>query len=147
MPELEDWFEAGRLHRAASDGNIAEMVRLVSAGWKVESIDDMTLTPLHYAAERVDPGAAVWLLENGADVNAHDEPNIGETPLSIAVQHGRPAVVEALLLNGADADIPGWMNLSARIRSERLLTDEGRQIADLIRKYRPVKQNPGTSKT
>ena len=45
MPELEDWFEAGRLHRAASDGNIAEMVRLVNAGWKVDLIDDMTLTP------------------------------------------------------------------------------------------------------
>jgi len=48
----DDWFERERSHRAAEDGDLQEVQRLVSSGVPVGAFDDMNRTPLHYAAER-----------------------------------------------------------------------------------------------
>ncbi len=135
--EPEDWFEAERLHRAASDGNIPEMDRLVREGRGVNVLDDISRGPLHYAVEGEHYNAAAWLLEHGADVNLHDAELIGETSLSFAAQGEFKEMVELPLRNGADPDIKGWMAQTARSRAVKRKDAEGQEIAALITKYNP----------
>lgn len=132
------WFERERLHRAAAEGNHDEMRRLVAVGGHaLTTFDDLGRTPLHYAVEGEHYLAAEWLIQQGAVVNAHDEPTIGETPLCLAVRRDHPEMVELLLANGADPDITGWMGNTARQRAERRQDEDGRAIAALLQRYRP----------
>jgi ankyrin repeat protein len=131
------WYEAERLHRAAADGNVEEMARLVDAGAAVHPYDDLSRTPLHYAAEEGHCQAAAWLLAHGADINANDYDKIGETPLSLAVQRSHPAMVALLLRRGADPDIDGWMGLTARMRAARQNDAASSSIRALIADYAP----------
>jgi ankyrin repeat protein len=131
------WFENERLHRAAADGDVEEMRRLLAAGYKLDLFDDLGRTPLHYAVEGEHYKAAEWLIRQGASVNAHDEATVGETPLALAVQRDYPEMVELLLMSGADPDITGWMANTARSRAERGKDEDGRKIASLIQKHRP----------
>ena len=142
-PTDDDWFERERLHRAAADGDLPEVERLIRSGAEISAFDDLNQSPLHYAAEQGHYKVALWLLEHGANVNAYDEKMIGETALCLAAQKDYPEMVELLLKHGADPDINGWVGLTARIRSQRRTADEGRKIAALIEKYRPTKPNPG----
>ena len=139
----EDWFEAERLHRAASEGDIAEMASFVNAGHGLHTFDELSRAPLHYAIEGDQYKAANWLLEHGAHVNLHNADMIGETALCLAVQRDYPEMVELLLRHGADPDISGWMSLTARIRAQRRRDSEGLEIAALIEQYRPSVRNPG----
>lgn len=132
MTLREDWFEAERLHRAAGDGTLSEISRLVSDGLDIDAFDDLSRTPLHYAVENERYQAAELLIDLGAVVNRHDEEMIGETPLSLAVQGDYPEMVELLLMHGANPDIQGWMGLTARIRAKRRVDDIGRNIAKII---------------
>lgn len=144
MPSLRDeWFEAEKLHRAAQSGDVQEMSSLVEAGFKVNEFDDLSRTPLHYAVEGEHYKAAQWLLEHGAEVNANEEELIGETALCLAAQQDYPEMVELLLKHGANPDIPGWMQLTARVRAHQRRDDDGRKILELIEHYRPRKPNPG----
>jgi len=136
----ENWYELERLHHAADDGDIGEMKRLVAAGYDMNMFDDLGWTPLHHAVKGEHYKAALWLIEQGADVNANDEQRIGETPLGDAVRGDYPEMVELLLRKGADPDITGWMANTARLRAERRNDEEGRQIAALIRRYHPLKK-------
>lgn len=132
------WFERERLHRAAAEGNHDEMRRLVAAGGHaLTTFDDLGRTPLHYAVEGEHYRTAEWLIQQGAIVNAHNEPTIGETPLSLAVRRDYPDMVELLLAYGADPDITGWMGNTARMRAERRTDDDGKAIAALLQRYRP----------
>lgn len=75
-------------------------------------------TPL-LAAARIGYGDAIeWLIEAGAKV---DEPNRrGETPLIVAVQQRRPAIVRMLLDKGANPDRrDSVVGLSARDYAKR----------------------------
>jgi ankyrin repeat protein len=146
MPIREDWFEFERLHRAAAEGDLAEMRRLVATGYALDAFDDMNQTPLHYAAEGEHYKAAEWLLDQGASVNAHDEEQIGETPLCLAVRRDYPEMVELFLRRGADPDIRGWMGLTARIRAHERKDEDGHKIACLIESYRPPQPNPGAKR-
>ena len=141
--DREEFFEVERLHRAASEGNIGEMQRLVNNGYSPELFDDLGRAPLHYAVEGQHCKAVEWLLAAGANVNSHDEEHIGETPLCYATQSDYPELVELLLRKGADPDITGWMANTARIRAGRRKDDEGRKISALIEHYKPSKPNPG----
>ena len=78
---FQDQFERERLHFAAQDGDVEEVVRLLAAGFGPNEFDDLGKTPLHYAAERGHLDVMKLLLSSGADVNAHDERVIGNTPL------------------------------------------------------------------
>jgi ankyrin repeat protein len=129
---------------AAADGDLPEVQRLVASGAALDAFDGENCTPLHHAAAQGHCAVALWLLENGADVNAHDEQAIGETALCLAVKAGRAEMAELLLTRGADPDIPGWVGLTARLRAQRRAGDEGRTISALIEKYRPSKAAPGT---
>jgi ankyrin repeat protein len=142
MPDDDDsdwaWYDAERLHRAAAEGNLQEMARLVDAGHALHAYDDVMCAPLHHAAEAGQCEAAEWLLARGADVNAHQEERIGETPLSLAVQNTHPEMVELLLRHGADPDIPGWMCLTARDRALQRQRPAGLRMQALIAHYAPV---------
>ena len=142
-PIDDDWFERERFHRAAADGDMPEVERLVHSGAEIGAFDDLSRTPLHYAAEQEHYKVAQWLLEHGANVNAYDEKMIGETALCLAAQKDYPEMVELLLSHGANPDINGWVGLTARVRAQRRTDDDGRKIAALIEKYRPPKPNPG----
>ncbi|DBA02384.1 TPA: hypothetical protein N0F65_007203 [Lagenidium giganteum] len=69
-------------------------------------------TPLHFAVQNNDdddddgfaaPKVCLWLVENGADVNAIDQN--GDTPLHYAVMYGRDDLVTTLMKKGANPTI------------------------------------------
>lgn len=134
----ENWYELERLHHAADEGDLGEMKRLVAAGYDMAMFDNLGWTPLHHAVNAEHYKAALWLIDHGADVNANDEQSAGETALADAVRKGCPEIVELLLRKGADPDITGGMANTARLRAEWRNDGAGRQIAALIRKYRPL---------
>jgi ankyrin repeat protein len=131
------WFENERLHRASAEGDLQEMRRLHAGGYKLDVFDDLGRTPLHYAVEAEHYKAAEWLIQEGANVDAHDEAKIGETPLGLAAQGDYPQMVELLLKSGANPDITGWMAHTARSRAQHRKDEDGQQIAALIQQYRP----------
>ena len=55
------------------------------------------------------------LVEAGADVNAHEEARIGNTPLREVADECSLAVATFLVDSGAHPRIPGWMQLTAFI--------------------------------
>jgi ankyrin repeat protein len=133
----DNWFENERLHRASAEGDLVEMRRLLACGYKLDVFDDLGHTPLHCAVAGEHYKAAEWLLQEGANVDAHDEAKIGETPLGLAVRGEYPQIVELLLKSGANPDITGWMAHTARSRAARRKDADGKEIAALIQRYRP----------
>lgn len=91
------------LHLAAFFGHGAVVRRLVAAGADMRAISKNSIrnTPLHAAVAGGHVAPALWLIEQGADVNAAD--GGGHTPLHIAAEAGYVPVVKALLDRGADA--------------------------------------------
>ena len=138
MRHCDGWYDTEQLHRAAQDGNIEEVTRLVGEGFEVNRFDDLSRTPLHYAVEGEHYSIAKWLLEKGADVNAHEEEKIGETALSLAAQGGDSEIVELLLMHGANPDIPGWMSITARHREKKRKDTDGENINALLTRNRPA---------
>lgn len=128
----EDWFEAERLHRAAAEGEINEIERLISLGFDVNLFDDMGYTALHHAVSSGRYDAAKSLFLHGASVNANDDALIGETPLALAVQTDHIHVIELLIQSGADPDITGWMGLTARDRAAERKDRIGKEIDRLL---------------
>ncbi|WP_199100598.1 ankyrin repeat domain-containing protein [Dyella sp. ASV21] len=128
----DNWFEAERLHRAARDGDIEEMARLVASGFDMNLFDDISWTPLHYAVDCQHYKAAQWLLDHGSAVNAHELAKVGETPLSVAVQGDYPEIVELLMRYGADPDITGWMGHTARGRANARKDEDGVAISLIL---------------
>lgn len=83
------------LHRAALDGDIESLRRLIASGAKVDwdrGEDDWTA--LHFAAmgDRIE--AASFLMEHGADPDCRDRYRM--TPFDTAVQHGAAQVAGLL---------------------------------------------------
>ncbi len=70
--------------------------RLLPAGVDVRAKDTKGNTALHVATE---PAAALWLIEQGADVNAENQ--AGETPLSAAPANPDRRTASVLLGHGA----------------------------------------------
>jgi ankyrin repeat protein len=135
MSHPDDWFEVERLHRAARDGDVKEMERLVAAHYDVNLFDDLSRAPLHYAVEGEHYKAAEWLLNHGACVNRYEDEKIGETALCFAVQQDYPEMVELLMKHGADPDIPGWMGQTARYRAYKRKDEDGKKICSILERY------------
>lgn len=99
------------LSRAASDGNVAEVERLIANGADVnEGMERWT--PLHHAAYRGHLAVAEQLITHGANVDAEDYKH--RTPLSLAARQGKLAMARLLITNGADPnakDKNGWTPL------------------------------------
>lgn len=139
----EDFFEAERLHRAAADGDVEEMQRLIAGGCSLELFDYLGRAPLHCATEGRHLRAVEWLIAAGANINSHDEQHIGETPLCYAAKKDLSELVELLLRKGADPDIPGWMANTARTRAAKRRDDVGKKISELMERYKSANPDPG----
>lgn len=108
--------------RAAADGNVRSMRLLQMAGASIDSRGDCC-TPLFLAAGEGRLDAVRYLLDQGADVNAHDQR--GRTALTEAAFYGNAAVIKELILRGADLnalsndgtalDVAGQANRTAAI--------------------------------
>ena len=75
-----------------------ELTLLVS---ELGSVTDLGSFPLHFAALRRDPRFAMFLIQQGAQVNAFNL--FGETALHWAVKADREEVIASLLGSGASA--------------------------------------------
>lgn len=120
------------LHFAAQDGDLRRLRELLLKGYDINSFDDIGKTPLHYAVafERVE--VARYLIEQGADVNAHDESTIGNTPLGEVAGSCSLRIAQLLIEAGADPTIPGWMQLTALYKAEARKRGEGPEVYRLL---------------
>jgi hypothetical protein len=91
------------LHRAAQQGDVAALERLLAAGDLVDARDDRGRTPLHQAVIAGQLKAAALLLDHGADPNAQAEG--GMTPLHFAAMLGHPELAALLARRGGRSDI------------------------------------------
>jgi len=131
----DEWFDREQLHFAASDGDLGRVKELVAQGYDVNLFDEeISLTPLHYAVRGEYFAVSKFLLENGANVNAHEEEKSGETPLGDVAATCSYEIAELLILAGADPTIPGWMNLTPLDRAKKRKDDEGRKVYELLEK-------------
>ncbi|OYU27424.1 MAG: hypothetical protein CFE41_11510 [Burkholderiales bacterium PBB2] len=93
---------------AAIKGRLDWAKKLVARG---AQINKEGWTPLHYACSGPDNGVALWLLSQGALLDARS-PN-GSTPLMMASRYGAMDLAEALLAAGADPSLRNAQELSA----------------------------------
>jgi ankyrin repeat protein len=93
----------------------------------------LSRTPFHYAAEKGNFEIMQILLDAGADVNAIDEPRIGNTPLRDVADECSLAVATFLVNAGADPRIPGWMQLTALDEAADRQDEEGRRVYALLK--------------
>eukprot|EP00004_Rigifila_ramosa_P011933 TRINITY_DN255_c0_g1_i1.p1 TRINITY_DN255_c0_g1~~TRINITY_DN255_c0_g1_i1.p1 ORF type:complete len:1315 (+),score=323.10 TRINITY_DN255_c0_g1_i1:52-3996(+) len=91
--------------QAAAAGDVAELRELYKLSGRVNHVDYDRRTPLHLTASEGHAEATLFLLENGADVNAVDR--FGNTPLLDAVRSGKKHIVDILLNQGATSGSSG----------------------------------------
>ena len=125
---IQDWA----LHYAALEGDIATVLALLDQGWDPNVFDDTAFTPLHCAVEKEHIEVVSILLQRGAEINAHDDSQIGDTPLGHAAGHCSLAMAKLLVDAGADPTIRGWMQLCALDRAKSRKKPEGRQVFELL---------------
>ncbi len=94
---------AGPLHDAVKDEDIAQLQKLIVAGEDLEAQDKFVGTALHWAALTGNADAARILIEAGADVNTHARVD-GTTALHVAAQGGSVEVATVLIEAGAETD-------------------------------------------
>lgn len=91
------------LHRAAAQGDVAEIRRLLRAGADVNwQRRDDGQSALHLAAKSGDVPSAQALVHSGAKIGLVDK--AGNTPLLAAVRQGQIGVAGMLLRRGADTN-------------------------------------------
>lgn len=101
-----------QMFKAAKSGDVAQVKELLQSDNSLVSIiDGDGSTPLHYASWKGHKELAAFLLESGANVNAHNQnTHWGTTPLHAAAHGNRGAIVALLLEHGAEihaADLNG----------------------------------------
>ncbi|CAK9069313.1 unnamed protein product [Durusdinium trenchii] len=108
------------LHRAAQQGDAAQVQRLIEAGADVE-LEDQTgrQRPLHYAAERGHMAVLERLLAAKATVEAED--GDGETPFDVAKERGKEKVMG--VLRPARVVLMGRKGVSCDPRPDRTVRD------------------------
>lgn len=92
------------LHKAAAEGNIPEIHRLIATGISINQHSHDGATALHYAILAENELAAQTLLTAGANPNSAD-PFTHTTPLHYAAQKGLTSIVQILLDAGANPHI------------------------------------------
>lgn len=94
--------EQGEMLRAAADGNMFKVDKLLAAGADVNARMPDGATALMGAVYYGYPQTSRLLMERGADVNART--NEGVTALHYAAQQGNATIVRDLLRKGADPE-------------------------------------------
>jgi len=123
--KMNDWIERERLHDAAEAGDLPTVQELLGRGWGVNAFDELGKTPLHHAVLGEHFAVVDYLLRHGADINAHDERVIGDTPLCEAASTCSLRMARLLVAAGADPTIRGWMQKNAVDRAQRRKREEG----------------------
>ncbi len=94
------------LLKAAKEGNVAEIEKLIEKGADVNAVipdgDFKGWTALMLAAGRGHSDVYLKLIEKGADVNVNDRE--GRTALMGAVKKGNLGICELLIKNGVDVN-------------------------------------------
>jgi ankyrin repeat protein len=129
---MDDWYEREQLHFSAQDGDVAEVNRLLEAGYQTNVFDELGKTPLHYAAERGHFQVIEVLIASGADVNAHDESVIGNIPLRDVAADCSYEVAKMLIDAGADLTITIWMMFTALHKAYERTEPEGLRVRQLL---------------
>lgn len=132
MP-LTDWYDAEQLHFAVQDGDEARVRQILERAPDLDHFDVIGCTPLHYAVEKEHFEIARLLLKCGANINAHDEKQIGETPLGRSAGTCSPEMARFLIEHGADPDIPGWMQITAKYRAQQRKDENGPEVVKILR--------------
>jgi ankyrin repeat protein len=99
------------LWAAAKANNLAELARLINAGWAIDERDHRGYAPLMLAAYAGHLDAVELLVARGADPNTSDL--FGNTVLMGAAFKGHIAIVRQLLAAGADPTIRNHGGLDA----------------------------------
>jgi len=120
-------FEAAALGDAA---RLRELLDADSALAQARSDDDFTA--LHYAAFFDGPETALLLVEQGADVNAFADNELGVHPLNSAAAARRPEVAAILLEHGAD---PNATTRGAFTPLDAARENGDEELAELLRSY------------
>jgi ankyrin repeat protein len=122
------------MHHAAESNNV-DMLRLLlrfDGGVALNWFDYIDRTPLMCAVQAHAQESAAFLIDAGSDVNAHNEPRIGDSALHIAVEKGDLAMVELLLKAGANPKIEGWMRITPLDKARAGKRGDRPRILDLI---------------
>lgn len=128
----DDPYHGERLHFAAQDGDLGRVKRFLSEGCDINAFDELGKTPLHYAVEKERFEVAQYLIEQGADVNAHHEPSVGNTPLAEIAGNCSLRIAKLLVDAGADPTITGWMQINALHRAKDRKRGDGPQVYELL---------------
>ena len=97
-------YEGRQLVLAVLRGNTAKVRELVESGIPIDAAEQITgRTPLHWAAMAGQEEIAIYLIDQGAPLEARDELN--QTPLFDAVVGGKDRIVARLLARGARTDV------------------------------------------
>ncbi len=99
-PDARDVTAYTGLHKAAHDGDVAAIARLVADGADTEARDGNGRTPAHVAAFASHEAAVAALAKGGADVNALDADRYDM--VTIAAVAGDLAMLKAALAAGND---------------------------------------------
>ncbi|TKR77925.1 hypothetical protein L596_018814 [Steinernema carpocapsae] len=103
----ERWFHAVRAGRTVTLKHLLESnLELIN-----HHEDETLLTALHWGADTGNVGVCMYLLENGAEIDAIEVD--GQTSLHYAVVCANKEIVELLLRNGADPHLKDKDGLSA----------------------------------
>lgn len=125
------------LHCAAEDGYLSIAQQLLEAGGRgvLDTFDYINCTPLMCAVVNNHYEIAQLLIKAGSNVNAFDEPQIGNTALRDIGDSGSTKMIKLLLEAGADPNIPGWMQITAldlaRERVEKSKRPSAEALANL----------------
>ncbi len=130
--EMDDWMKHEALHLAAADGDLPKVKELIHQGYELNAFDDLSWTPLHHAVKEEKYAVVECLLAARADVNAHEEKKIGETPLGEVAANCKLKMAELLIEAGADPTILGWMQITAIHRASERKSDEGVKVYQLL---------------
>ena len=100
-----------RLHRAARDGDVVAIPKLLSEGLDINSVNLIGDTPLHLAVAAGRKEVIECLIGYGADINcqAGGEDWQDDTPLGQVAASCSIEFAEYLLQLGADPMCSGWM--------------------------------------
>jgi ankyrin repeat protein len=126
------WEDPYPLHTAAQSGDAALVQELLGKGVPPSDFDDLGMTPLHYAAKEGHLPVMDLLLRAGAEVDAHDERTIGNTPLGDVAGDCSYEVAERLIAAGADPTVKGWMQLSALDGARKRKRPGGVRVRELL---------------
>jgi len=128
----DEEYERTVIHFAAGQGDLPRVKKLIESGHSIKEYDEIGYTPLHHAAKGEFFALTSYLLSVGADINAHDEDHIGETPLGAVAATCSYEMAKLLVDAGANPTIAGWMGLTALYRAKQRKKSEGQEIYNLL---------------